>query len=657
VNYSVTAGSVTLTWNKIAKIKYYNIYRSIIYSDGTKMTRAAQLGFLGRSYGPVFTDNNIIPDYTTSPPQANNPFANSKIEHIDVTAGGTGYTNASVLSVTDAAGIDFVGFPVVESGVIVAVVIVNNGSGYVSPVISATVGTGATFTAEIGEASGNYPRTSVLHQQRQLFAGAGNFPLTIDGSRPGLFNNFDYSEISSDGDAYEHEIDSKIVAHIRHLIPTRIGLLAMTRAGIWLLRGSQGGPVTATDAQSDPHPFTGVSDVPPLKIDADILYAEDKSGTVRLLGYNEITKVFNGSDTSILSSHLIGRDKKITSWAYAAEPHRLVLSTREDGTLLCTTLVKEQEVIAWTWAQTRGWFRNVVSLQENTEDIVYFAVERASPDGSFSFFALEKAVMRDVEDLEDTVCLDSSLSLPATYLGAGVIMSGSSGVITLEADADVFAPSGDDSLIIGAVFRGNGAKGTVLSGIDPRHVEIELIRDCMTFIPETNIPAPLFEGEWTFDLPVDTVSGLDHLEGQTVRVFADGSEQTDKVVVDGTITLDEEATRVTVGLPFTMIIRSLPINTTQAVIDEKRKRVVAVGLRVYNTKGLKAGASLDRLYPVKERTIEPLGEPTLLQTGLQHVFIEPRWDNEGQFYLVQESPFPVTLLGLVADTEVGDDTD
>ena len=45
-----------------------------------------------------------------------------------------------------------------------------------------------------------------------------------------------------------------------------------------------------------------------------------------------------------------------------------------------------------------------------------------------------------------------------------------------------------------------------------------------------------------------TITGLDHLEGQTVSILADGSTHPDKTVSSGSITLDRSSTKVKVGL-------------------------------------------------------------------------------------------------------------
>jgi hypothetical protein len=58
---------------------------------------------------------------------------------------------------------------------------------------------------------------------------------------------------------------------------------------------------------------------------------------------------------------------------------------------------------------------------------------------------------------------------------------------------------------------------------------------------------------------VTSVSGLSHLEGETVKVFADGAVQTDKTVASGAITLDDSASVVHVGLSYEHRWKSLKL--------------------------------------------------------------------------------------------------
>src|SRR5690606_39834610 len=98
------------------------------------VTRAAQLGFLGQAFGPTFTDTNIIPDFTSSPPRGNNPFAHGSITKIEVTDPGSSYDKNDTVTVSGGGGSGLVGFPVVnDSGEIMAVVVLNGGDGLLSP--------------------------------------------------------------------------------------------------------------------------------------------------------------------------------------------------------------------------------------------------------------------------------------------------------------------------------------------------------------------------------------------------------------------------------------------------------------------------------------------------------------------------------------------
>jgi hypothetical protein len=64
-------------------------------------------------------------------------------------------------------------------------------------------------------------------------------------------------------------------------------------------------------------------------------------------------------------------------------------------------------------------------------------------------------------------------------------------------------------------------------------------------------------GYW--GLSVSSISGLDHLEAETLTVLADGgTDKPNKVVSNGTLTLSYDYFVVTAGLPYTQKIKSLP---------------------------------------------------------------------------------------------------
>lgn len=85
-----------------------------------------------------------------------------------------------------------------------------------------------------------------------------------------------------------------------------------------------------------------------------------------------------------------------------------------------------------------------------------------------------------------------------------------------------------------------------------------------------------------------TWTGLDHLEGQTVIILADGSLVTPQVVVDGSITIERPANTVEIGLPFTPRIKTLTpeMGTATGSAQGNSMRVSEVSLRVHETAGV-----------------------------------------------------------------------
>src|SRR5690606_1612943 len=104
IDYAVTRGSLRVEWPQMQDVSHYNVYRSNIIPQGTDDSRAMQLGYLGSTVGPTFVDNNIIPDFTVSPPQHYNPFANGTVEYINITNPGSGYDKSDTIALTDPDG-------------------------------------------------------------------------------------------------------------------------------------------------------------------------------------------------------------------------------------------------------------------------------------------------------------------------------------------------------------------------------------------------------------------------------------------------------------------------------------------------------------------------------------------------------------------------
>lgn len=154
----------------------------------------------------------------------------------------------------------------------------------------------------------------------------------------------------------------------------------------------------------------------------------------------------------------------------------------------------------------------------------------------------------------------------------------------------------------------------------------------------------------TYDgAPTTSVSGLDHLEGETLSVLADGASHPDVIVTSGAVTLTRLASVVHFGLPYQSNIQTLRIEAGAAdgTSQGKTKRIHRVTVRLYKTLGLQFGANESNLDVLPFRTsADAMGNPPELFTGDKSVNWNDGYDTEGVMYFRQSQPLPFTLLGI-----------
>lgn len=643
---SANTGSVTLNWTGVDNVDYYNIYRTrYVYSS--PINRMYQLGYIGRSRGPRFTDSGITPDFTKTPLKNVNPFARKGIKYINVVSDGSGINNLATMTVTDSTGSGFIGYPIVLDNKVVGFNILDGGENYTAPTITLSSGTGYSFTVELTDAADVDPSVSTVYQQRQIYAGTRNRPLTVFGSRPGKLSDFAVSDVQVADDAFSHEIDSENFSSIRHLIPTRGGIIVMSSGGIWLMSGSNSGAITATDVQADANVYTGAADLSPLRIDTDLLYLSTTGGRVNSLAYTDQSKLYAPQDVSILANHLL-TPHTIYRWAYADEPYRMIFGVRTDGVMLLFTRIKDQEVYAWTRRITNGYYKDVLTLEGDGTTDIYFAVMRYIKNQWVTY--IERMVTEKPASVDDAVYLDCSLSLGKTYPTATLTLDAATGEnVAASLNVSYFNTSH-----VGQILRFGKGKARVIAVVSGTLATVQVLTDFDRLQNYSTKPELALTGEWTLDPEYTTVTNLYHLEGQTVTALADGNVYQNLVVTNGVVTLPQAASRVTVGIPYKSIAKNLPLTVNGAVVEGKRKRVTSMALRVLDTRGLKVGANLNELYQMRTQLAQTLGISSPLYSGITHVTIEPIWSEDAQHYLVQEYPLPATILGYIMETDVGD---
>ena len=156
-------------------------------------------------------------------------------------------------------------------------------------------------------------------------------------------------------------------------------------------------------------------------------------------------------------------------------------------------------------------------------------------------------------------------------------------------------------------------------------------------------------------VPADEISGLDHLEGKTVNILADGAVHPQRVVTGGKVTLDVNASKVHVGLPITADLKTLPLamQIDNSFGQGRYKNINKAWLRVFESSGIFIGPDESHLVEAKQRTTEPYGSAPALKSEEIPILVTPSWGDSGSVFIRQSDPLPLTLVALTLEVAVG----
>lgn len=158
-----------------------------------------------------------------------------------------------------------------------------------------------------------------------------------------------------------------------------------------------------------------------------------------------------------------------------------------------------------------------------------------------------------------------------------------------------------------------------------------------------------YEGE-----PTDEISGLEHLEGYTVAILADGNVLPQQTVENGKVVLGNKYKKVHVGLPIDAEIKTLPIDFTaqDGTYLSRKKRIASFIAMLKDSRGGVYGMRDDALDEIKWRSNEAYGEPIALKTEKVKIVVKSAsWSETQQVIIKQPDPLPMTVLSLIPEIE------
>ena len=218
----------------------------------------------------------------------------------------------------------------------------------------------------------------------------------------------------------------------------------------------------------------------------------------------------------------------------------------------------------------------------------------------------------------------------------------------------------DGSLATYSILRGQNVIAPSLSTVDGTFEKVAVDVDTIYFVVKRTVNASTvyyieaFNDDNTTDSNVlligaslpstTTVTGLNHLEGKTVKVIADDVMQNEKVVASGQIIIDSVPTAyIEIGLDYTPEVKTLPVELklSSGNIIAQRKRIIEATANMYLTQNLTLNGN-DFIFTAGE-----------FYTGLKRRKPMLGYDKKGQMTFSQSEPLFFTLLGIEFKVSVG----
>ena len=137
------------------------------------------------------------------------------------------------------------------------------------------------------------------------------------------------------------------------------------------------------------------------------------------------------------------------------------------------------------------------------------------------------------------------------------------------------------------------------------------------------------------------ITGLTHLNLETVSILADGAPLADEIVANNQITIDEYSNKVHVGQKITSKLQPMRFGVTS------KKKITKLALRLYKTLTCKVGTTESNVDPIEFRTGADLMDTEISPfTGDKEVVISGGYNNAGDIMIIADQPLPCNILSI-----------
>ena len=525
-----------------------------------------------------------------------------------------------------------------------------------------------------------HPSCVTFFEQRLVFAGTTNQPQTIFFSKSGDYENMDANigGTVADDDAIIYTIASNQVNAIRFMTATRTLIIGTAGGEFTVSGGGTDSAITPTNILIKKQSNHGAANVDSIAVGNVTLFLQRAKRKIRELAYNFDVDGYIAPDMTILAEHIT--EGGLTQLAYQQEPNQIVWGVRNDGELIGLTYQREQQVTAWHRHIFGGRFGNATitvtdfaNIADGTRIVLTkadgttttFTSATSSTTGKFHTTSSNNQTATNLKTL-----IDADSDFTATVASNVVTITETSplstGFLTITSlDDDVRLAKTDEGKAvcesISVIPTDDSEYQTwvivkrTINGATRRFVEFINNFD---FTITDNTTFNFLDSALAYSgSAATTISGLDHLEGQTVSILADGATHPDKTVSSGSVTLDRSAINVKIGLAYKSILQTMRLDagSQNGTSQGKTKRIFEITIRLFESIGVEVGESLSNMERIPFRTSsDPMDEGIPVFTGDKAVEFRGNYDTDGFIFVRQTQPLPLTVLSLYPELQTND---
>ena len=538
----------------------------------------------------------------------------------------------------------------------------------------------------INNATDKYPSSVSFFEQRLVFAGSNDNPQTMWFSKSADLENFTTG--TNDTDAMVYTIASNKVNAIRYISAQR-SLIVGTVGGEFVVSASgTTQPLTPTNVQIQKQSSYGSANIDAVQIENVTMFVQRAKRKLRELSYNLNIDQYQAQDMTLLAEHIT--EGGVLEMAYQQEPDSILWCVRNDGTLLGFTYARAEEVVGWHRHKLGGVFGEVtITVSDYGNIATGTTITITKSDGTSVTFTSEAAGgsspsqtngWRPNESNNTTADnIYTAINAHADF----TVANPAAAVVTIKETSksgnDPITITTSDTTRLATTDEGNAIVESVASiptdtnedelwmivkrtinGTTRRYVEYLNLFDYGT----DQADASFVDSGLTYDGSSTTsITGLEHLEQESVTILAGGATHPVKsvssgaVMTGGSITLDRSASKAQIGLGYTSTLQTMRVEApgNESTSQAKTKRINEVTLRLHETVGAEVGSSLSDMERIPFRSSAAAMDTAVpLFTGDKQIEFRDDFNTDGWIYVRQNQPLPLTLISIYPQITIND---